>query len=80
MLCESGFGDLYESRMSRQKPSPTSARDSPAYWTEVLKALPRTCSKPEVAAKAATRMTTEEAPVPEALSSILTKVSALAGA
>ena len=80
MLCESGFGDLYESRMSRQKPRPTSARDSPAYWTEVLKALPRTYSKPEVAAEAATRMTTGETPVPAALSSILTKASALAGA
>lgn len=80
MLCENGFGDLYESRMSPQKPRPTSPRHSAAYWTEVLKALPKTCSKPEIAAEAAARMTTGETPVPAALSSILKKASALAGA
>ena len=80
MLCEGGFGDLYESRMSRQKPPPTSARDTAAYWTEVLNALPKSYSKPEVAAEAAARMTTGAAPVPPALSSILNKASALAGA
>ena len=80
MLCEGGFGDLYESRMSQQKPPPTSARDTAAYWTEVLNALPNSYSKPEVAAEAAARMTTGAAPVPPALSSILNKASALAGA
>ena len=80
MLCGDGFGDLYESRMSRQKQQPTSPRGTSDYWTEVLAALPNSCSKPEVAAEAATRMTAGRTPVPAALSSILNKASALAGA
>lgn len=80
MLCEGGFGDLYESRMSRQKESPTSARGTAAYWKEVLEALPKGYSKPEVAAEAAARMTAGETPVPAALSSILNEALALAGA
>lgn len=79
MLCESGFGDLYESRMSPQKSSPTSARGAATYWTEVLRAVPKGYSKPEVAAEAAARMTTGATPVPAALSSILNKALALAG-
>ena len=74
------FGDLYETRMSRQKPRPESARDTAAYWRQVLNALPNRYSKPEVAAEAAARMTTGATPVPDALSSILHKASALAGA
>ena len=80
MLCDAGFGDLYESRMSRQKPQPTSSRGSAAYWTEVLAALPKSYSKPEVAAEAVARMTAGRTAVPAALSSILNKASALAGA
>ena len=41
MLCDAGFGDLYEARMSRQKAQPTSPRGTPDYWTQVLNALPR---------------------------------------
>lgn len=80
MLCESGFGELYESRMSPQKPQPTSPNGTPDYWEEVLNALPKRFSKPEVAAEAAARMTTGQTPVPEALSSILNKALKLAGA
>lgn len=80
MLCESGFGDLYESRLSPQKSSPTSARGATTYWTEVLKVLPKGYSKPEVAAEAAARMTAGATPVPTALSDILNKALALAGA
>ena len=80
MLCDAGFGDLYESRMSRQKPQPTSPGGSAAYWTEVLAALPKSYSKPEVAAEAVARMTAGRTAVPAALSSILNKASALAGA
>ena len=62
------------------KVQPTSPRGTSAYWTEVLAALPNSYSKPEVAAEAATRMTAGRTPVPAALSSILNKASALAGA
>lgn len=80
MLCKNGFGDLYESRMSAQKSSPTSAKGTATYWTEVLKALPKGYSMPEVATEAAARMTTGATPVPAVLSSILNKALALAGA
>ena len=77
MLCDSGFGDLYESRMSGQKPQPTSAKGTPAYWNEVLQALPKGYSKPAVAAEAADRMKDDPAQVPAVLSSILKKAIAL---
>ena len=80
MLCENGFGELYESRMSPQKQQPTSSRGTPDYWDEVLNALPNRFSKPEVAAEAAARMMAGQTLVPEALSSILNKARELAGA
>ena len=80
MLCDAGFGDLYESHMSRQKPQPTSSRGSAAYWSEVLDALPNSYSKPAVAAEAAARMTTGGSPVPASLSGILRTAVVLAGA
>ena len=80
MLCDGGFGDLYEARMSPQKVQPTSPRGTPAYWTEVLAALPNRYSKPEVAAEAAARMTAGRTPVPAELSSILHKAAVLARA
>lgn len=80
MLCEGGFGDLYEARISPQKVQPTSPRGTPAYWTEVLAALPNRYSKPEVAAEAAARMTAGRTPVPTELSSILNQAAALARA
>ena len=80
MLCDAGFGDLYEARMSQQKAQPTSPKGTPDYWTEVLNALPKSYSKPEAAAEAAARMTARHTPVPAVLSSILNKASALAGA
>ena len=39
-LCETGFGGLYEARMSGQKRQPEAARDAPGYWEQVLAALP----------------------------------------
>ena len=80
MLCDSGFGELYENRMSRQKQQPTSAKDTPAYWTEVLNALPNKYSKPEVAAEAVDRMTAGDIAVPPPLARILNKACELAGA
>ena len=80
MLCDNGFGDLYESRMSEQKQKPTSVNGTPAYWTEVLNALPNKYSKPEVAAEAADRMTAGGIAVPRPLASILNTVCELAGA
>ena len=80
MLCDGGFGDLYEARMSLQKPQPTSPQGTSAYWSEVLRALPNGFSKPEVAAAAALRMTAGRPAVPTALSSILNKASELAKA
>ena len=80
MLCDNGFGALYESRMSRQKPQPTCATGTSAYWAEVLNALPNNYSKPEVAADAVARMTARRIPVPAPLSGILNKAVELAGA
>ena len=80
MLCDNGFGALYESRMSRQKPQPTSATGTSAYWAEVLNALPNSYSKPEVAADAVARMTAGTIAVPAPLSGILNKAVELAGA
>ena len=80
LLCETGFGDLYESRISSQKPQPTSPTGTPDYWNEVLNALPKRYSKPEIAAEAAARMAAGQTPVPEVLSSILNKPIELAGA
>ena len=80
MLCDAGLGDLYESRMSPQKPQPTSANGTSDYWKEVLEALPNHYSKPEVAAEATARMTAGQTGVPDALSSILNKALEIAGA
>ena len=79
-LCDYGFGDLYEARMSDQKPSPTSPHGTPAYWDEVLNALPRSYSKPAVAVDAVLKMKAGELPVPSAVRSILEKATSLAGA
>ena len=78
-LCESGFGHLYESRMSAQKPSPTSPHGTPAYWAEVLHALPKSYSKPAVAVDAVLKMKAGEIAVPPVLKSILEKAISLAG-
>ena len=79
-LCENGFGSLYESRMSDQKPRPTSSPGTPAYWDEVLEALPRGYSKPAVAVDAALKMKAGDLSVPPVLESILNKAVSLAGA
>ena len=81
LLCESGFGELYESRMSPQKSLPSSTKGTTEYWQEVLDALPKGYSKPAVAAEAVARMTaTENAlPVPGPLADILKKAIELAG-
>ena len=78
-LCENGFGDLYESRMSPQKTQPTSQHGTAAYWDEVLAALPNGCSKPAVALDAILKMKAGDASVPQKLKSLLDKAIALAG-
>ena len=81
LLCESGFGDLYEKRMSQQKDRPSAQKDTPAYWREVLPALPKGYSKPEIASEAVARMLASEnaMPVPNTLEQILHKAIELAG-
>ena len=79
LLCESGFGDLYEIHMSQQKQRPTSMHGTPAYWEEVLKALPKGYSKPAVALEAVFKMKAGDVAVPPPLKSILEKAIALAG-
>ena len=78
-LCDNGFGDLYESRMSNQKPPPAAPPGTPEYWGQVLDALPNGYSKPAVAVDAAIKMRTGEKSVPGELQSILEKVISLAG-
>ena len=81
LLCESGFGDLYEKRVSPQKDRPSAQKDTPMYWREVLQALPKGYSKPEIAAEAVARMLASEdaRPVPATLEQILCKAIELAG-
>ena len=77
LLCENGFGEIYEGQMSGQKARPTADRGTAEYWRQVLKALPtRGFSKPAAAAEAVDRMT--KATVPEPLVKILNKAVALA--
>ena len=79
-LCESGFGDLYEARMSRKKQPPTSTHGTTAYWDEVLNALPaRGFSKPAVALEAVFKMKAGAVEVPPTMKSILEKAIALTG-
>ena len=80
-LCESGFGEIYESQMSLQKKQPTSKGGTQEYWQEVLDALPKGYSKPAIATEVVEKMTaTENAlPIPRPLSDILNKVIELAG-
>ena len=80
LLCQNRFGELFESRMASQKPQPSSPQGTPEYWHEVLDALPKGYSKPEVAAEAVAKMTASEnaLPVPKPLSDILDKVIELA--
>ncbi len=65
--------------MSPKKPPPSSPKGTTACWREVLGALPRGYSKPEVAADAAHRMLAKPDLVPEPLSEILEHAIALAG-
>ena len=78
LLCESGFGDSYERRMATQKPAPTAERGTSDYWRQVIDALPKGYSKPEVAAEVVGRMTqsVDPTPVPTALETILNKAVA----
>ena len=80
LLCQSGFGELFESRMSSQNPQPSSTKGTAQYWHEVLNAAPKGYSKPAVAAEAVAKMAaTENAlPVPGTLSDILKKAIELA--
>ena len=75
LLCESGFGDSYERRMATQKLAPTAERGTRDYWRQVIDALPKGYSKPEVAAEVVDRMTqsVDPTPVPTALETILNK-------
>lgn len=77
-LCENGFGELYESRMSPQKRQPVADHGTADYWKQVLAALPRGYSKPSVAGEAALKMNVAEVPVPQVLQGILEKAVELA--
>ena len=77
-LCETGFGGLYEARMSGQKRQPEAARGAPGYWEQVLAALPNRYSKPEVAVEAVLKMREGEEAVPETLRSIIERAIELA--
>ena len=77
-LCEHGFGDVYEKRMSAQKQQPTSQRGTRDYWREVIKALPKGYSKPEAAAEAAEEMIAKPERVPEELARIVERAISLA--
>ena len=79
MLCEAGFGDIYEERMSHQKDQPTAPSGTAEYWRQVVKALPKGFGKPAAAAEAAVRMTeSANVTVPKPLANILNKAVALA--
>ena len=78
LLCESGFGAVYEARMSDQQPAPTSPAGSADYWGEVLRAIPRGSSKPEAAAEAVGRMASRPDLVPGVLARIVEKAVSLA--
>ena len=77
-LCEHGFGDSYENRMSDQKQQPTSPHGTRAYWREVIAALPRGYSKPEAAAEAVEAMIADPNRVPEELARIVRRAISLA--
>ena len=80
LLCASGFGDIYERRMSNQKAQPDAVHGTTEYWRQVVKALPsRRFSKPAAAAEAVDRMAqaTDPTPVPTPLVNILNKAVAL---
>lgn len=70
-LCDSGFGDIYVSRMSPQKRRPSTSPGTPEYWQQVLSALPKGYSKPGAALEAVLRMKAKKTPVPDLLRSIL---------
>ena len=72
-LCEHGFGDLYESRVSQQKAQPIALSGTPEYWKQVLAALPNRYSKPAIAVEAVLKMKAREVAVPETLKRILEK-------
>ena len=74
MLCENGFGDLYENRVVRQKAGLTAPHGTSEYWDQVLAALPSR-NKTAVAAEVVDRMTSQidPTPVPKILVDILNK-------
>jgi len=78
LLCEEGFGHIYESKMSPQKQQPTSAKGTPEYWTEVIAALPKGYSKPAAALEAVLGMKSSPESTPATLKTVLEKVVALA--
>lgn len=77
-LCDSGFGEVYVSRMSPQKPRPSAPPDTPEYWKQVLAALPKGYSKPGAALDAVLRMKEQGTVVPDVLRSILDRAIDLA--
>lgn len=81
MLCLHGFGDLYENRIAQQKAAPRSPKGTSEYWDEVLAAMPKSTSKPHIAAKIVEILTNRECsrPVPPPLEQILHVAVQLAG-
>ena len=80
LLCESGFGHLYENHIAAQKDPPTAERDTKEYWRQVIKA--GSGRKPRVAAEAVEWMTRPDdpTPVPAPVEAILNKAVKLAEA
>ncbi len=78
-LCENGFGKLYQSQMSRQKPQPDySLKGTSKYWEAVLDALPKKYSKPEIVLEAVEIMRGNKNKVLPILKKILDKAVRLA--
>ena len=68
--------------MATQKPAPTAAQGTSDYCRQVIDALPKRYSKPEVAAEIVDRMTrsVDPTPVPATLETILNRAVELAEA
>ena len=72
LLCENGFGSIYETEINPNKTQPTAPHGSDAYWGEVLNALPKKFSKPAAALEAVLEMQNGKT-VPDKINEILIK-------
>jgi putative ATP-dependent endonuclease of OLD family len=73
LLCVSGFGDIYEENVSRQKQNSIKAdKDTNDYWYQVTGALKKNV-KPQCALEVAQRIVSGEAMVPDYLKNLIEK-------